>query len=217
MLAPVFDMSGAKVREVHLPESVFGIQPNRAVMHQALVRQMANARQGTQSTLTRSGVKRTTKKMYRQKGTGNARHGSRTANLFVGGGIAHGPHPRSYRQAMPRRMRRLAVRSALSAKAADNAIILMDGLGFEAPRTRAMRELVDLVCDGASTLVLLHERDENVERSIRNLPGVRYLRTQYLNVRDVLGYERLLMSVDTLDAVVSSLSGGRGDVEASDA
>ena len=217
MLAPVFDMSGAKVRDVELPESVFGIQPNRAVMHQALVRQMANARQGTQSTLTRSGVKRTTKKMYRQKGTGNARHGSRTANLFVGGGIAHGPHPRSYRQAMPRRMRRLAVRSALSAKAADNAIILMDGLGFEAPRTRAMRELVDLVCDGASTLVLLHERDENVERSIRNLPGVRYLRAQYLNVRDVLGYERLLMSVDTLDAVVSSLAGGGGDVEASDA
>jgi large subunit ribosomal protein L4 len=216
MLAPVFDMSGAKVREVELPDSVFGVEPNRAVMHQALLRQLANARQGTHATLTRSGVKRTTRKMYRQKGTGNARHGSRTANLFVGGGVAHGPHPRSYRVGMPRQMRRLAMRSALSAKAADSAVVLLEQLELEQPKTKVMRDLVDLVCEGASTLVLLRDRNDAVERSIRNLPHVRYLRASYVNVRDVLGYERLLMSVDTLGAVVEHL-GGSPSPETTDA
>jgi len=210
MLAPVYDMSGTKVREVELPERVFGIVPNRAVMHQALVRQLANARQGTHSTLTRSGVSRTTQKWFRQKGTGRARHGARTANLFVGGGIAHGPRPRSYRQSMPRQMRRLALRSALSARAAENAIVILDSLHFDAPRTREMRSLVDRLCDGASTLVLLSERNEAVERSVRNLSDVRYLRATYLNVRDVLGHERLLVPMDALGVVVAHLGGAAG-------
>ncbi len=115
MQAPVYDLSGKKLREVELDAGVFGIEPNRPVMHQALVRQLANARQGTHSTLTRAEVNRTTKKVYRQKGTGNARHGSRKAPSYVGGGIVFGPKPRSYEQRMPRRMRRLALRSSLSA------------------------------------------------------------------------------------------------------
>lgn len=217
MLAPVYDMTGRQVRQMELDDEVFGIEPNRWVMHQALLRQMANARQGTHSTLTRSGVSRTTRKLYRQKGTGGARHGSKTANLFVGGGISHGPHPRSYRMSMPKQMRRLAMRSALSAKAAENAVVLLEELQLDVPKTSAMRQLIDQVCEGASTLVLLHERNENVERSIGNLPDVRYLRASYLNVRDVLGYEKLLMSVDALDAVVAHLSGRGAQVEATHA
>lgn len=212
MKATVYDMSGTKVRDIELPEAVFGIEPNRAVMHQALVRQMANARQGTHSTQTRSDVSRTSQKWFRQKGTGRARHGARTANLFVGGAVAHGPQPRSYRKAMPKRMRRLALRSALSAKAAADAIVLVDGLHMEAPRTRAMRDLIDLLCEGESTLVLLPERDESVERSIRNLPDVRYIRASYVNVRDLLAYERLLMPVSALDAIVDHL-GDAGPVQ----
>jgi large subunit ribosomal protein L4 len=204
--APLYDMSGKLLRQVDLPDDVFGLEPNRAVMHQALVRQMANARHGTHNTQNRSDVSRTSAKWFRQKGTGRARHGAREAALFVGGGIAHGPHPRSYRQAMPRRMRRLALRSALSAKAADAGIVLLDQLAMDAPRTKSVRDLVDLVCDGASTLVLLAGPNDSVERSVRNLTNVRYLRAAYLNVRDLLGYDRLLVPLDALDAVVAHLS-----------
>jgi large subunit ribosomal protein L4 len=204
--APLYDMSGRLLRQVELPADVFGVEANRAVMHQALVRQLANARQGTHNTQNRSDVSRTSAKWFRQKGTGRARHGAREAALFVGGGIAHGPHPRSYRVAMPRRMRRLALRSALSARAAESAIVLVDDLAMDAPRTRAFRDLVDQVCDGASTLVVLAGANDAVERSVRNLGYVRYLRAAYLNVRDLLGYDRLLIPLDAFDAVVAHLS-----------
>jgi len=217
MKAPVYNLAGEELRRVTLPRDVFGIEPNRAVMHQALVRQMANARQGTHATQTRSEVSRTSAKWYRQKGTGRARHGAKTAHIFVGGAVAHGPQPRSYGKAMPRRMRRLALRSALSAKAADDSVALLDAGEMEAPRTRVVRELVDNVCGGASTLVLLGERNDALERSIRNLPDVRYLRAGYLNVRDLLGFERLLISVDALDAVVKHLSDGDEGEDGDDA
>jgi len=210
MEAPVVDMSGKEVRRHALPESIFGIEPNRAVMHQALVRQLANGRAGTHKAQTRSEVKRTTKKWYRQKGTGRARHGSRSANLFVGGYKAHGPQSRSYAQRMPRAMRRLALRSALSARAAEEAIVLLDGWQLEAPRTKAVRDLVDVACAGASSLVLLAEADEAVERSIRNLPHVRYLRAGYLNVRDVLGFDRLIIPLDALEAITAHLAAQEG-------
>jgi len=191
-------------------------------MHQALVRQAANARRGAHSTQTRSQVNRTGKKWYRQKGTGRARHGDRTANLFVGGAVAHGPQPRDYSQRMPKRMRRLALRSALSAKAAEDAIVLVDGLAMDAPRTRTISELVASACEGQSTLVLLAGPNEAVERSILNLPHVRHLRAGYLNVRDLLAYHRLLIDLEALDQVVAHLgSRGKGglaeDVEANDA
>jgi large subunit ribosomal protein L4 len=206
--APVYDMAGREVRRLGLPEAVFGLEPNRAVMHQALVRQLANARRGTHSTQRRGEVQRTGKKWYRQKGTGRARHGDRTANLFVGGAVAHGPRVRSYRQSMPRQMRRLALRSALSAKAAEDAIVLIEALELEAPRTRLMRELVERTCGQASALVVLAGPNEAVERSIRNLPRVRYLRAGYLNVRDLLGHERLVLPLDALEAIVSHLGPG---------
>lgn len=213
--AAVYNLSGQRVREAELPEDVFGIAPNRGVMHQALVRQQANARRGTHKAQTRSEVDRTTKKWYRQKGTGRARHGSRSANLFVGGGIAHGPRPRTYTQDMPRKMRRLALRSALSVKAQAGEIVLVDSLAIEAPKTRVVRDFVDRVCDGASTLVVLADRNEAIERSIRNLPTVRYLRAGYLNIRDLLGYDRLVLPLDALDAIVTHLGhdGSTGGAE----
>lgn len=216
--APVYNMSGELLRQQELPEVVFGIEPNRAVMHQALVRQAANVRQGTHKTKSRGEISRTKAKWYRQKGTGRARHGARTPGLFVGGGPAHGPRPRSYQVAMPRKMRRLALRSALSAKAAEDAIVLVDELAMDVPKTREMRDLVDQVCDGASTLVLLADSNDPVERSIRNLGDVRYLRANYLNVRDLLGYERVLMPLDALELVIAHLSGEGGSAaEDSDA
>lgn len=206
MKAAVFNIAGEEVGQVELPADVFGIEPNKAVLHQALVRQQANARQGTHATQTRGQVSRTTAKWFRQKGTGRARHGSRSANIFVGGAVSHGPQPRSYRKSMPRQMRRLALRSALSVKAAQSSIAVLDPSDLSEPRTRVMSDLVDSVCDGRSTLVLIGERNDALERSIRNLPHVRYLRAGYLNVRDLLAFDRLLIAEDALEAVTRHLS-----------
>ena len=138
MQIPVKNISGEKVAEIELRDDIFAIEPNKAVMHQALVRQLANARQGTHSTKTRGEVVGTTAKWYRQKGTGRARHGSRKAPIFVGGGVVFGPKPRKYTKKMPKKMRRLALRSALSAKAAGEQIVVVDELAFDKPKTRNM-------------------------------------------------------------------------------
>ena len=209
MQAPLFDGSGAQIGQRELPDYVFGIEPNRAVMHQALVRQLANARQGTHSTLHRGEVNRTRKKLYRQKGTGGARHGDRKSPIFVGGGKVHTPKPRDYSVRMPRQMRRLALRSALSAKAQADAITLVDGLAMDVPKTKEMALLLDKLTGGATTLLLLAGRNMEVERSVRNLAHVKYLHSGYLNVRDLLGYDRILMPLSALDAVVAHLDDTR--------
>jgi large subunit ribosomal protein L4 len=202
----VFNMAGEEVGNVDLPESIFEAKVNRDLMHQALVRQMANARQGTHSTKGRSEVNRTTAKMYRQKGTGNARHGSRRAPIFVGGGVAHGPKPRSYEKDMPRKMRRAALRSALTVKAANGDIMVLDSISMDAPKTKEMAAVLGRLAEGASTLVLLAERDENVDKSIRNLSNAKALRANYLNVRDLLGYDKIVMPLSSLEAVSSYLA-----------
>ena len=163
MQVAVRNIAGEVVEEIELQDSIFAIEPNKAVMHQALVRQLANARQGTHYTKSRGEVRGTTAKWYRQKGTGRARHGNRKAPLFVGGGVAHGPKPRSYRQKMPKKMRRLALRSALSAKAAAAQIIVLDKLEFDAPKTKNMVEALNNLEVNGSAVVLLPERNENVE------------------------------------------------------
>jgi len=170
-------------------------------MHQALLRQLANARLGTHKAKTRGEVSGTTQKVWRQKGTGRARHGSRKVNLWRGGGVAHGPRPRSYYQKMPRQMRRLALRSARSVKAADDQIVCLDKLEMDAPRTRAMSDVLERLGLEASVLILLPERDENVEKSVRNIPDARTLRAGYLNVRDLLNYDFLLMPLAALREV----------------
>ena len=203
MKVDVKNINGAKVDELELRDDVFGIEPNMSVMHQALVRQQANARLGTHSTKTRGEVSGTTAKAYRQKGTGRARHGSRKAPVFVGGGKVHTPHPRDYTQKMPRQMRRLALRSALSAKAAAAEIVILDELAFDEPKTDQMLSLLDNLQVAGSAVVLLPERNQNVEKSARNLQDVKTLRAGYLNVRDLLGYDYVIMP----KAAVSMIEG----------
>jgi large subunit ribosomal protein L4 len=212
MDAKIFNESGDVVGSIQLAEYIFGIEPNVPVMHQAMVRQQANARLGTHNTRGRGEVRGSTRKLFRQKGTGRARQGSIRAPHRKGGGVAHGPHPRSYRKAMPRKMRRLAVRSALSAKYAANEIRFVDGLSFERPRTKDMLSCLSSLQLGGKTLIVLDHKDENVQRSANNLAGVKTLLAHYLNVIDLLQYDNVIMPRAAIDVIERFL--GRGDIAA---
>ena len=205
MKVSVFNMAGKEVNSVDLPASIFEAKINRDLMHQALVRQLANARLGTHKAKGRSEINRTGAKAYRQKGTGNARHGSKRAPIFVGGGVAHGPLPRKYTKQMPRKMRRAALRSALSVKAESDAIVLVDDLALDAPRTREMQAFVQALVADESALVLLPGRNENVEKSAKNLTDVKALHASYLNIRDLLGYDKIVMPLAALDVITNYL------------
>ncbi len=198
---PMYNARGEKIGEVELRPDIFEVPVNVPLMHQALVRQLANAHLGTHKTKSRGEVNRTKAKWYRQKGTGRARHGSRNANLFVGGGVAHGPRPRKYTKKMPRKMRRAALCSALSVKATENQIVVLDALEMEAPKTKEMLAVLRSLGLGRRVLILLPERNETVERSARNLPQVKTLRASYLNVRDLLEYDHVLMPLGALQVV----------------
>ncbi|HKZ84581.1 MAG TPA: 50S ribosomal protein L4 [Anaerolineae bacterium] len=201
MKVPVKNMAGENVGEVELNKLIFEAPINTALMHQALTRQLANARQGTAKTKTRGEVAGSTRKVWRQKHTGRARQGSRKAPQWRKGGTVFGPSPRSYRQRMPKNMRHAALRSALSVKAADNQIVVLDALMLDAPKTKAMADMLRNLEVGRSALILLSEGSPTVERSIRNLEGVQYLRAQYLNVRDLLGAETVVVPQSALDAI----------------
>lgn len=202
MRVPVMNMQGEQVKEIDLRPDIFEVPVNVTLMHQALVMQLANARQGTHSTKTRGENNRSTAKWYRQKGTGRARHGSRNANIFVGGGIAHGPKPRDYSKRMPRAMRRAAVRSALSVKAAEKQIVIVDALQMAAPKTKEFAKVLQSLAVGdGKVLVLLPERNEAIERSARNLPTVQTLRAGYVNVRDLLGSDHVVIPLGALEIV----------------
>jgi large subunit ribosomal protein L4 len=201
MVVPTYNIKGEKVGEVELRSDIFEVPVNVSLMHQSLVRQLANARQGTHKTLTRGEVNRTKAKWYRQKHTGRARHGSRNANLFVGGGVAHGPKPRQYTKLMPRKMRRAALRSALSAKAVENQIVVLDTLKVNAPKTKEIVTVLGNLGLGERVLILLPERDEMLEKSARNLPQVKTLRASYLNIRDLLGCDHVLMPLGALQVI----------------
>jgi len=194
-------MAGDQVGTIELPPDIFEVEVNTGLMHQAYVRQMANARLGTHKTKTRAEVNRTKAKWYRQKGTGRARHGSRSAPIFVGGGVAHGPQPRDYSKDMPRKMRRQALRCALSALAADDQIVVVDTLALDSPKTKAMSEALQRLVGEQSALLLLADRNEVVERSVRNLPNARYLRAMYLNVRDLLSHDKVIIPKDALEVI----------------
>lgn len=213
MKIPVYNMAGEEVDSVDLPASIFEAKVNRDLMHQALVRQMANARLGTHKTKGRSDVNRSTRKIYRQKGTGNARHGSRRAPIFVGGGIAHGPKPRSYVKTMPRKMRRAALRSALTVKASNNDLVLVNDMQMDVPKTKEMVAAMNRLVGNNTALVLLAERNSNVEKSANNLPDVKTLRANYLNIRDLLGYDKIVMPLAALAVLDSFLSIEEYDVE----
>lgn len=203
MEAKVYDLQGKETGTVELDESVFGIEPNVAVMHQAHVRQRANARQGTHSTKTRAEVRGGGRKPWRQKGTGRARQGSIRSPQWRGGGVVFGPKPRDYSQSMPKKMRRLAIRSALSAKQRNAEIVLVDGLHDIGPKTRVMRQALDaLPLNGArSTLIVVGESKDNVYRGAGNLENVKVLRAEYINMHDMLTHQRVLMTPDALDVI----------------
>jgi large subunit ribosomal protein L4 len=201
MLVPVRNMAGETVSEIELRDDVFGIRPNVPVMHQALVRQMANARLGTHKAKTRSDVSGGGKKPWRQKGTGRARQGSTRAPQWRGGGIVFGPQPRGYGQKMNRKMRRLALRSALSVKASDDQIIVLDDLSMERPSTAQMAAMLDRFDVGATVLILLPEAKPEVELSARNLPYIKTQRANCLSVRDLLGYDHIMLTSGAVDMI----------------
>src|SRR5581483_2998065 len=184
---------GAAKGTLDLAPEVFEVTPNEAVMHQALLRQLANARQGTHDTKNRSEVRGGGKKPYRQKGTGRARQGSIRSPQFEGGAVVFGPTPRSYAQDMPRKQRRLALRSALSAKAAAGELTVLDAFELEAPRTRAVTELLAALDAGKRVLLVLGSHNEMLERSARNIPHVQVILASNLNVRDLLVAETVLI------------------------
>jgi len=208
MKVDVLDLKGQKVREIELPAKVFEAPINVDLMHQAYLRQMANARLGTHETKVRSEVAGGGQKPWKQKGTGRARQGSRRAAQWVGGGRIHTPHPRSYEQRMPKKMRQAALRSALSAKAAESGIVVVDDLKLEEPKTRLMAEALGNLVGQSSALVLMPAKDqtyETVMRSADNLDGAKVLLASYLNVRDVLGFDKVVLPVKTLDVLNAHL------------
>ena len=192
---PVHNLSGEVVDHIELSEDVFGVPPNQAVVHQALVRQLANARQGTASTKTRAQVSGGGRKPFRQKGTGRARRGSSRSPILRGGGVAFGPHPRSYRQAMPRKMRRLALRCILSSKVAEGEMVVVEGLIFEEPRTKEMARILAALGVSSSALIVTAEADVNVYKSARNLEKIKTLPANLLNVVDLLSHKMLMITV----------------------
>jgi large subunit ribosomal protein L4 len=201
MQVHVRNMAGETVGEADLRDDIFGLEPHVAVMHQAVLRQLANARLGTADTKTRGEVSGGGRKPWRQKGTGRARQGSIRSPQWKGGGVVFGPHPRSYSQRMPRKMRRLALRSALSSKAAEDSIVLLDSLSMEAPRTQALLDVLGNLEIGSSVLILMPERDVNVERSASNIADVKTLRANCLNVVDILNYDTLLVPLKALPVI----------------
>ncbi len=204
--ANVVDQKGAVTGTLDLAPAVFEITPHEAVMHQALLRQLANGRQGTHDTKNRSEVRGGGRKPYRQKGTGRARQGSIRSPQFEGGGVVFGPTPRSYTQDMPRKQRRLALRSALSAKAAAGELTVLDSFELEAPRTKAVVELLDSLKAGKRVLLVLGSHNDMLERSARNVPHVQVILAGNLNVRDLLVAETVLITRDAVEQATEVLS-----------
>ncbi|MCC6704577.1 MAG: 50S ribosomal protein L4 [Thermomicrobiales bacterium] len=194
----ILNTAGEVTGRQALDDSVWGIEPNISVMHQALLRQQANARLGTHQTKTRANVRGGGRKPWRQKGTGRARQGSIRAPHWVGGGVVFGPHPRSYTQAMPKQMRRLAIRSVLSAKVRDERVSVVDGLTGIEPKTRTMKALIAKLPESRSVLIVVAEKSEVVDRAAGNLPNVHTIVADVVNVRDVLKYERLLVTPEAI-------------------
>ncbi|MBV9582907.1 MAG: 50S ribosomal protein L4 [Chloroflexi bacterium] len=206
MKANVVDLSGSAVREIELDDRVFGIQPNAAVVHQAVVAQEANARQGTHDTRTRGEVAGGGKKPYRQKGTGYARQGSRRAPHYRGGGVIFGPHPRSHDKAMPKKMRRLAMRSVLSARAAEAALTIVDSFTLETPKTKVLLETLATLGASSGALVVLGERSDPVLRAARNLEDVHVVTPTGLNLLDALRMPRLILAEAAIDELTRTLT-----------
>ena len=202
----VKSVGGETVRQLQLDERVWGITPNTAVLHQAVVTQLANQRKGTHATKTRGMVAGGGKKPWRQKGTGRARQGSTRAPHWRGGGIVFGPHPRSYHKDLPRKMRRLALRSALSAKVQDGELVVVDQFTLAAAKTKEMVAVLERLGATGSALIVLGEADGAAKRAAANLPKVRTALPGSTNLLDVLKYRWLLITVDAVETITRTLS-----------
>ena len=208
MKVDVFNMEGQKVKQVELPAAIFEAPINMDLMHQAYTRQMANARLGTHDTKLRGEVAGGGKKPWKQKGTGRARQGSSRAAQWVGGGRIFTPHPRSYVQRMPLKMRRAALRSALSVKASEEGIIIVDELMLAEPKTRLMAKALNLLVGQATALVVIPEKSaayDVVVRSTNNIPDAKVLMAGYLNIRDILSFDKVILPLKVLDVLQSTL------------
>jgi len=208
MKADVFNLQGEKSSTVELPDEIFAAKVNVDLMHQAYLRQMANARLGTHSTKRRSEVAGGGAKPWRQKGTGRARQGSRISAQWVGGGRIHTPKPRDYTQEMPRKMRRAALRSALTVKAMENGLVLVSDLALAEPKASLFSKALKALTGDAPTLVLVPDKSEtytNVIKSGRNLVNSKLLQANYLNIRDLLQYEKVIIPLASLDVIKSYL------------
>jgi large subunit ribosomal protein L4 len=209
MQLDVVDRAGKKLKSIDADDAVFGLKPNKAVVHQAMVAQRANLRKGTHNTKTRGEVSGSTRKLFRQKGTGRARAGDIRAPHRRGGGVTFGPKPRSYKQDLPKRMRRLAIRSVLSAKAAEGDLRVIDSLGIEAPKTKDLTVLLQAMGFERKTLVVTASPESAVKMSARNASNVKWLPASYLNVLDLLSYRGLLMTEDAVRAAEALWGGER--------
>ena len=196
--AAVYDAGGKPAGEVQLPDGIFGVTPHTTVLHEVVRWQLAGRRRGTHSTLTRGEVGRSTRKLYRQKGTGRARHGGRGAPVFVGGGIAFGPKPRSYAYGVPKKVRRLAIRSALSAKAGEGRVAVLERLDLDGPKTGVLARLLRAIDAGGKVLLVTAAPSEVLARSAANVPGLRVLPASCLNVHAILASDRLLVTREAL-------------------
>jgi large subunit ribosomal protein L4 len=208
MKVDVLNMEGKKVSEMELPATIFEAPINVDLMHQAYVRQMANARLGTHETKVRSEVSGGGAKPWKQKGTGRARQGSRRAAQWVGGGRIHTPHPRSYEQRMPKKMRQAALRSALSAKAKDAGLIIVDDLKLDELKTRVMATALFALAGKSTALIVMPVKDKSydaVMQSADNLVDAKVLLASYLNIRDLLGFDKVILPVKAVDSLVAHL------------
>ena len=208
MEVDVVNMDGEKIRTVELPAQIFEAPINVDLMHQAYVRQMANARLGTHSTKTRGEVSGGGKKPWKQKGTGRARQGSSRAAQWVGGGKVHTPKPRDYSLPMPRKMRQAALRSALSVKASEKAIVVVDELTLTEPKTKLMAQVMNKLVGDESAIILIPVKNptyETIIRSANNLPGTKTMLANYLNIRDLLSFDRLVLPLQSLEVISAHL------------
>ncbi|WP_422448650.1 50S ribosomal protein L4 [Thermoanaerobacterium sp. DL9XJH110] len=203
----LYNTQGQQVGEVELSDSVFGVEIRPDVMHRVVVNYLANQRLGTASTLTRGEVSGGGRKPWRQKGTGRARHGSIRSPLWRKGGIVFGPKPRSFKFTLPKKLKRFALKSALSAKVHDNELILLDSLTMEAPKTKEMVKILNNLKAGKKSLIVLASKDENVEKSARNLPGVKTTLVNTLNVYDILNHDNLIMTKAAADRIQEVYAG----------
>ncbi|MCX7912458.1 MAG: 50S ribosomal protein L4, partial [Dehalococcoidales bacterium] len=198
MQLPVYDATGNVVRQIEVSDAVFGVPFREHVVHQVMVAQQANMRQGTASTKTRGTVSGSTRKLYRQKGTGYARAGSKKSPLRYKGGVTFGPHPRDYHQEIPRKMRRLAIRCVLSAKANEGTLKVLEKFDLTEPKTKKMLEILRVLGADNSTIIVTPQPEEMVIKSARNIPEVKTMPAAVLNVLDMLSYKNLLMTEEAV-------------------